>query len=223
MAKSRTIAEETAERDVLARWGKDGALRGEFANDREACVAYHQAVARGNAKHTKANVKSLGVIEDARPAASAPIGDSSHQARAVAAPAIPSGLSEDQMEKALRQRWDADAALRAEFAEDFGLFEAFATAAAAGRLKILGQPSAGQRDAGSTAAPIAAPVASGTDAPIAASVTCGEQEFVSFEDFYAWRRPFAAQQIEKGKLDEAVFRANLVSRWNEIARMQGRN
>lgn len=221
--RKTTMAEDAAERDVTARWGKDAALRAEFRDDFDSCRAYHQAVARGNAKHTKANVKSLGVIEDARPAASMPAGDPNQHAHAVAVPAMRPGLSEEEMEKALRQRWNADAALRAEFAEDFEIFEAFATADAAGRLKILGQPSARPRDVGSAVAPLAVAVASATDTPFAGSVVYGGQEYRCFDDFFVWRRGFAARQIEEGRLNEAIFRGNLVTRWNEMARQQGRN
>jgi hypothetical protein len=199
--RKTSLAEDAAERDVETRWGKDAALRAEFRDDYEACVAYHVAVARGVAHHTKQNVRSLGTIPDAPPAAP---GQSGAGAHASAAPAL--------------QRWNANVALRAEFVE-FEFFEAFDKANAAGRAKILGQPAQGQRD-GSAAAPIAAPIASTTDAPIAASVTYGTNKFVSFDDFYAWRRGFAAKAIECGELDEAVFRANLAARWNEMAHAQ---
>ena len=148
--RKTSLAEDAAERDVETRWGKDAALRAEFRDDYDACVAYHVAVARGVAHHTKQNVRSLGTIPDAPPAAP-------------------------------------------------------------------GQSGAG---AHASAAPIAAPIASTTDAPIAASVTYGTNKFVSFDDFYAWRRGFAAKAIECGELDEAVFRANLAARWNEMAHAQ---
>lgn len=54
--RSTTMAEDAAERDIRARWSKDSALRAEFVDDFPACVAYHMAVARGVAKHTRANV-----------------------------------------------------------------------------------------------------------------------------------------------------------------------
>ena len=199
--RKTSFAEEAAADAVEARWKKDAALRSEFRDDFDACCAYHMAVARGVAHHTKQNVKSLGTIPDAAPATPGETGTGAH---ASAAPAL--------------QRWNASAALRAEFGE-FEFFEAFEKANAAGRLKILGQPAQGQRD-GSAAAPIAAPIASTTDAPIAASMTYGTSKFVSFDDFYAWRRGFAAKMIECGELDETVFRANMVARWNDGARAQ---
>jgi len=200
--RKTSLAEEAAADAVEARWKKDAALRAEFAEDFDACCAYHMAVARGVAHHTKQNVRSLGTIPDAPPAAPAESGAGAH---ASAAPAL--------------QRWNANAALRAEFVE-FEFFEAFDKAAAAGRAKILGQPAQGQRDAGSAAAPIAAPAASAPDAPSAKNLVYGTGEFVSFDDFYAWRRGFAAKMIEYGELDETVFRANMLARWNEMARAQ---
>jgi hypothetical protein len=45
-------------------------------------------------------------------------------------------------------------------------------------------------------------------------------EFATFNDFYAWRAPFAARQIKDGELTEGELRANLVGRWNDMIRAQ---
>jgi hypothetical protein len=221
-----TLEEEAAERDVAARWGHDKALRAEFADDRAACVAYHKAIARGarpfvgRSTAVPAEEISNAPADNFAPAAG-------HQARASAKPApapapAPAGVPEGDVERALRRRWDASAQLRAEYADDFKLFAAFEKANAAGRVRILGARTTKQPgESPAAAASHAAPSAASPDAPIDASVRYGAQEFYSFNDFYAWRRTFAAKQIAQGKLDEAEFRANMVERWNTVARTQG--
>jgi hypothetical protein len=109
--RKTSLAEEAAERDLDTRW-KDPALRAEFGNARPAASAYFRAVARGQVKHTKANVKSLGVIEDARPAASAPIAPA-----AAGAPDASAAMDKRQRQiaSALAAGWYQDPALQEKF------------------------------------------------------------------------------------------------------------
>jgi len=207
-----SIEEEAALREVAAKWPHDKQLRAEFNNDRAVCEAFFKARARGNARTFGRGTQTVE-SEETRPA---PVSEAPARSPAASTAA---GAGDE---------WDRDDELRREFDNNREAYEAYARAMKSGRVKILGRarsaPGAASRPQGpSPAARLpAAPAARATDdgAPLAGRVMQGRMEFATFNDFYAWRAPFAKRQIEAGELTEGELRANLVGRWNEMVRAQ---
>ena len=209
--RNLTLEEEAALREVAAKWPHDKQLRAEFNNDRASAEGFFKAEARGNARTFGRGVKTFE-SPTTRPA---PGGGeppaSSPAARAAAAPAG-------------GDRWSRDEELRLAFGNDRKIYEAFERAQASGRVKILGDSGARDGSSGAPDRSPAAPPAGAADdgAPLAGPVVSRRMgmNFSSFEDYFSWRRVFAANMIKNGELTEAEFRANMVEQWNKLVRAE---
>lgn len=106
--------DDAVQRRAVEQWERDPALRAEFADNRQACVAYFKAEARGLIRvRRRPNGGSAGTARIPQSAAAYTDGDAA-------------------------DCWDRDAMVREEFCGNRAAFIAFARADALGRIRILG-------------------------------------------------------------------------------------
>jgi hypothetical protein len=169
--RSTTVAEDQAEAAVRQRWGTDQHLRTEFGDNLKAACAYARAEARGAVKFC-GKVKRYSAADmqgqEREHSGGGFVDAGASYQRAAYTPSLPEGATEDEVRRTLKRRWDSDAHLRAEFADEFNVYAAYEQAMRDGRVKIFGQRAQGRREAAGTAAtPGVAPVVASPSAPMA--------------------------------------------------------